>query len=158
MHLCPGLHIFPTVLYKRTMYVISVLNNVRLFYLFHELNRPHADNRSQIAKFVGPTWGPPGDDGIQVGPMLAPRTLLSGVERQWIGSNYAWAVTGNLGHQLPHTHQIESNVMTFTMKRRFIYQCYHKRIWDKLMCLFIGEKPKHKVIFSLSLMPLFNLL
>ena len=33
---------------------------------------------AQIARFMGPTWGPPGDDRTQVGPMLAPWTLLSG--------------------------------------------------------------------------------
>ena len=31
-----------------------------------------------IARFMGPTWGPSGADRIQVGPMLAPWTLLSG--------------------------------------------------------------------------------
>ena len=30
-----------------------------------------------IARFMGPTWGPSGADRTQVGPMLAPRTLLS---------------------------------------------------------------------------------
>ena len=33
---------------------------------------------SQIAKFMGPTWGPPGSRRPQMGPMLAPLTLLSG--------------------------------------------------------------------------------
>ena len=33
---------------------------------------------AQIARFMGPRWGPPGDDRTQVGPMLAPWTLLSG--------------------------------------------------------------------------------
>ena len=33
--------------------------------------------RSLIAKFMGPTWGPSGADRTQVGPMLAPGTLLS---------------------------------------------------------------------------------
>ena len=33
---------------------------------------------AQIAKFMGPTWGPPGSCRPQVGPMLAPWTLLSG--------------------------------------------------------------------------------
>ena len=33
---------------------------------------------TQIAKFVGPTWGPPGSCWTQMGPMLAPWTLLSG--------------------------------------------------------------------------------
>ena len=31
-----------------------------------------------IARFMGPTWGPSGADMTQVGPMLAPWTLLSG--------------------------------------------------------------------------------
>ena len=34
---------------------------------------------SQIARFMGPTWGPPGSCRPQVGPMLAPWTLLSGI-------------------------------------------------------------------------------
>ena len=32
---------------------------------------------SLIARFIGPTWGPSGADRTQVGPMLAPWTLLS---------------------------------------------------------------------------------
>ena len=31
-----------------------------------------------ITRFMGPTWGPSGADRTQVGPMLAPWTLLSG--------------------------------------------------------------------------------
>ena len=34
---------------------------------------------SQIAKFMGPTWGPPGSCRPQMGPMLAPWTLLCGL-------------------------------------------------------------------------------
>ena len=34
--------------------------------------------RAQISKFMKPTWGPPGSCRPQMGPMLAPRTLLSG--------------------------------------------------------------------------------
>ena len=33
-------------------------------------------SRSQITKFMGPTWGPPGSCRPQIGPMLAPWTLL----------------------------------------------------------------------------------
>ena len=33
---------------------------------------------TQIAKFMGPTWGPPGSCRPQMGPMLTPWTLLSG--------------------------------------------------------------------------------
>ena len=32
-----------------------------------------------LSGFMGPTWGPPGDDRTQVGPMLAIWTLLSGL-------------------------------------------------------------------------------
>ena len=34
---------------------------------------------SLIKRFMGPTWGPSGADRTQVGPMLAPWTLLSGL-------------------------------------------------------------------------------
>ena len=34
---------------------------------------------SLIARFMGPTWGPSGAYRTQVGPMMAPWTLLSGV-------------------------------------------------------------------------------
>ena len=33
---------------------------------------------TQIARFMGPTWGPPGSCRPQMGPMLAPWTLPSG--------------------------------------------------------------------------------
>ena len=48
-----------------------------MFLVFHEqsLHPP-------IARFMGPTWGPSGADRTQVGPMLAPWTLLSGIYMQ----------------------------------------------------------------------------
>ena len=33
---------------------------------------------TQIARFMGPTWGPPGSCRPQMGPMVSPWTLLSG--------------------------------------------------------------------------------
>ena len=37
-----------------------------------------------IARFMGPTWGPSGADRTQMGPMLAPWTLLCGyLSVQW---------------------------------------------------------------------------
>ena len=41
-------------------------------------NHPFYDT-SQIAKFMWPTWGPPGSCRPQMGPMLVPWTLLSGI-------------------------------------------------------------------------------
>ena len=37
------------------------------------------ENASQIAKSMGPTWGPPGSCRRRTGPMLAPWTLLLGL-------------------------------------------------------------------------------
>ena len=36
------------------------------------------ERQTQIAEFMGPTWGPPGSCRLQMGPMLAPWTLQSG--------------------------------------------------------------------------------
>ena len=38
---------------------------------------------TQIAKFMGSTWGPPGSCRPQMGPMSAPWTLLSGIQFVW---------------------------------------------------------------------------
>ena len=39
---------------------------------------------SLIARFMGPTWGPPGTDRTQVGPMLPQWTLLSGLCQEFL--------------------------------------------------------------------------
>ena len=44
----------------------------------HHRNSSFCAMWTQIAKLMGPTWGPPGSCRPQMGPMLAPRTLLSG--------------------------------------------------------------------------------
>ena len=38
----------------------------------------HLLKEALIARFMGPTWGPSGAERTQVGPMLAPWSLLSG--------------------------------------------------------------------------------
>ena len=50
---------------------------------------------TQIAKFMGPTWGPPGSCRPQMGPMLAPWTLLSGHKLfvKWIPDAAIWEIT-----------------------------------------------------------------
>ena len=42
-----------------------------------------------IARFMGPTWGPSGADRTQVGPTLAPWTLLY---EQWYTAQSAWSL------------------------------------------------------------------
>ena len=53
--------------------VLEWLNNKKMNWYIH--NR----KLSLIARFMGPTWGPPGADRTQEGPMLAPWIWLSGV-------------------------------------------------------------------------------
>ena len=47
--------------------------------LLNNMQPEHIRNvtATQIAKFMGPTWGPPGSCRPQMSPMLAPWTLLS---------------------------------------------------------------------------------
>ena len=55
----------------------------------------------QMARFMGPTWGPSGADRTQVGPMLTPWTLLSGsATTGLINSNSILHVNWN--HLGPH--------------------------------------------------------
>ena len=60
---------------------------------FHGIVSSHDFMISLIARFLGPTWGPSGADRTQVGPMLAPWTLLSGMASYHI-------VKLHPGHQL----------------------------------------------------------
>ena len=53
-------------------------NHLRIYELELELKYY---NPTLIARFMGPTWGPSGADSTQVGPILAPWTLLSGFWR-----------------------------------------------------------------------------
>ena len=62
---------------------LSIKLNLSLRWHFCDITVVTAqDNLSltstQIAKFMGPTWGPPGSSRPQMGPKLAPWTLISG--------------------------------------------------------------------------------
>ena len=48
---------------------------------------------SQIAKFMGPTWGPSGSCRPQMGPMLAPWTLLLGMPSATLGGKIRQLLT-----------------------------------------------------------------
>ena len=50
--------------------------------------------RSQITRFMGPTWGPPESCRSKMGPMLAPWILLSGLIYGWTNG---WANNRNTG-------------------------------------------------------------
>ena len=56
-------------------------NTVEFYYSMVQYNTilTYSLITSQIAKFMGPTWGRPGSCRPQMGPMLVPWTLLSGL-------------------------------------------------------------------------------
>ena len=55
----------------------TYLNLLKIIKIKHPTNH-NFFRLTLIARLVGPTWGPSGADRTQVGPMLAPWTLLSG--------------------------------------------------------------------------------
>ena len=57
----------------------KVTSTMVVFYLCLGKNVLNKKKRSLITMFVGPAWGPSGADKTQMGPMLAPSTLLSGL-------------------------------------------------------------------------------
>ena len=72
-----------------------------------------------IARFMGPTWGPSGADRTQVGPMLAPWTLLSGD---------LWLLARVVSNQLPLRSVISAIclVYNFYMVLKMQYtECLH---------------------------------
>ena len=78
--------------------------------------------KETIAKFIGPTWGPPGSCRPQMGPMLAPMNLTIR-ER----SRCARRTNTNMPYKL-HSRLIRSRV-SFRIKhcydvRRTVFQCF----------------------------------
>ena len=57
---------------------------------------------TQITKLMGPTWGPPGSCRPQMGPMLAPWTLLSGNIPNHLSHRHRWSYM----HECPRQKQV----------------------------------------------------
>ena len=76
-----GLVVLGFVLLRLINHLPQVILVVYLSVLFSVTSLEQPWN-SHIAKFMGPTWGPPAADRNQVGPMLAPWTLLSWLHRE----------------------------------------------------------------------------
>ena len=55
-----------------------LLSKYRISFSLHYENYKLTSPTPQIARFMRPTWGPPGSCRPKMGPMLAPWTLLSG--------------------------------------------------------------------------------
>ena len=69
----------------------GLVNSDQLFspdhpYMYISLHEfPSSTDLILILSFMGPTWDPSGADRTQVGPMLAPWTLLSGKRSRLLG-------------------------------------------------------------------------
>ena len=81
---CPGgeeliwvaWHVKPNMQYPLSGYIKSLADAGLTEH--HNSVRPCYVSSPLIAMFMGPTWGPSGPCGTQVGPMLSPLTLLLG--------------------------------------------------------------------------------
>ena len=85
---------------------------------------------TQIAKFMGPTWGPTGSCRTQMGPMLAPWTLLSGqasnldvLETHTYINSYRVVQLKMASFLMSHTKTLLGNLSLF-VRDRWIYDCY----------------------------------
>ena len=89
---------------------------------------------TQIARFMGPTWGPPGSCRPQMGPMLAPWTLLSG-----------WPIISGrcqyLCLSMHHDHQVYLSIDRHSTK------CQVYQLPD---CYFSCEKKQMRVLLNVS--------
>ena len=73
---------------------------------------------TQIAKFMGPTWGPPGSCRPQMGPMLAPWTLLSGtVPSYQCGDSHYENKTAKTGPKMLLAIRIHTNNMNILLTK-----------------------------------------
>ena len=103
----------------------------------------------QIAKFMGPTWGPPGSCRPQMGPMLAPWTLLSGMASTvlaCINCMIAYATTAFFGGvmKLIDGFDVDSNhnEWYFAWNFRFDSPCTFAILWN-ISVLILQKNSEH---------------
>ena len=121
---------------------------------------------SQIAKFMGPTWGPPGSCRPQVGPMLAPWTLLSGMVHVpdmlspaqstllclyhvscahywWISWTLKWSQSNRYGSFVPKSHSIYNSqyniCLGFVPKSCLVIKYYPGSLAENISWNFMND-------------------
>ena len=87
-------------------------------------NLTFKEKATQIAKFMGPTWGPPGSCRPQMGPMLAPWTLLSGqLSELYLGAHNSGVALERDGSVNRHTISIKIHSCCFLSPSHQLDQC-----------------------------------
>ena len=84
---------------------------------------------SQIASFMGPTWGPPGSCRPQMGPMLAPWTLLSGLFASWYRARILWLPVSSSNQHLlvgKPISRLKVSLHTLMKTKQSVHVTYHK--------------------------------
>ena len=78
---------------------------------------------TQITRFTWPTWGPPGSCRPQVGPKLAPWTLLSGY-RWLVWSHSLWLYSSNLYLHIACTWFVNIIINSYGLINSHVQICY----------------------------------
>ena len=95
--------------------VIQSTHDIDIFTWYQMMHRHHPTLKikaSQIAKFMGPTWGPPESCWPQVDPMLAPWTLLSGIYQaeEWSGKMFEIGNNKDVWNIIGRIHEISIDI------------------------------------------------
>ena len=92
----------------------------------HPTNGRRYYKYAQIAKFMGPTWGPPGSCRPQMGPILSTWTLLSGCIfigfSHWLKEVRKWALIHP--SQATFSSEVPESRLALSRRRRCV-KCQH---------------------------------
>ena len=88
---------------------------------------------SLIVRFIGPTWGPSWADRTQMGPMLAPWTLLSGV---FFINNFCLIIHANKGVSLQWYHK-ELDGISSQQRLHCLFNCWFRSRSKKTAKLYV---------------------
>ena len=86
---------------------------------------------SQIARFMGPTWGPPGSCWPQVGPMLAPINLAI---RDWLQAGERLLCFRTVFYSFLHLSNETSNI---THYKKGTLEFLYKSVFSKMIIINI---------------------
>ena len=120
-------------LWKSLVCCYPVCYSIDVSYLAGDGSRRYwirmTQKQSQIAKFMGPTWGPPGSSRPQMGPMLAPWTLLSGSSHPF-GNHAVNGYENGQDMGFPLTKFIDKNNLKLVLQE----------LWQKEQLFFMTAK------------------
>ena len=97
---------------------------------------------SLIARFMGPTCDPSGADRSQVGPMLAPWTLLSGTRYSWTAVCYLKTYMGvhfqakTATNRSDFNSRIDAVIISTSLKKNLPTFQFRKHLFQFLTCVF----------------------